>query len=590
MSFRRREHPEILDNLLTNMVDGVAAEPHPFPASDNAQQPHSYPLQRPPVKAVVSVFGSVNGKSNRFVKDTDYVLSEDGMQLLWNGDGQLPDQGSIFYVNYLPKDSTYNYSDLHVGSVMRTVTEAVSLEMARVYAQMEGVYDSGFIDSANGSALENVISLLGINRIQAGRFSGEIEFTRVEGSRGEIYIPAGTRVINADGSVEYETLTSVTLIDGQKTVRAVARDREENSEGMEAGTLTVMAKPIAGISAVNNPAPTSLTQKNESDDELRTRAKNFLHGSERATLGSIKEAVHLQGIQADVLEEEKVDELGRSYKTGVVQVIPHAEELAPDQRQRVLTAIEQSKPVGVTVRLAGELSAPAKIDLSLRVKTSSQLLENQIKAAHASLRSALKEYFDTLPIKEAGSVNKLIGLILNIGEIDDVEIVSAQVQGEGAPLDLTSGHFSAADITTRLGNLEIVDSNLPTHVNVLVSYPVAAELPNQNDIENAINQMIAGLNESSLQGAPLIDNLSKSLLLFILPLPIDENIKPQGLLNDFEGLLTVPDNSSATPYEIEFIFAQQNGLSQIVALDGDHYQLKPFEQLSLASVELVEKE
>ena len=54
--------------------------------------------------------------------------------------------------------------------------------------------------------------------------------------------------------------------------------------------------------------------------------------------------------------------------------------------------------------------------------------------------------------------------------------------------------------------------------------------------------------------------------------------------------MTVPDNSSATPYEIEFIFAQQNGLSQIVALDGDHYQLKPFEQLSLASVELVEKE
>ena len=42
MSFRRRNYPEVLDNLLTTLVGGVAAETHPFPPSDSV--PRSHPL------------------------------------------------------------------------------------------------------------------------------------------------------------------------------------------------------------------------------------------------------------------------------------------------------------------------------------------------------------------------------------------------------------------------------------------------------------------------------------------------------------------------------------------------------------------
>lgn len=53
----------------------------------------------------------------------------------------------------------------------------------------------------------------------------------------------------------------------------------------------MLAVPIAGVAAVTNPAPTSLSARDETDAELRTRAKNFLHGSERATLGALRQAI-----------------------------------------------------------------------------------------------------------------------------------------------------------------------------------------------------------------------------------------------------------------------------------------------------------
>ena len=37
MSLRRRIFPEVLENLLTSVSGGVAAEPHPFPPPDNGR-------------------------------------------------------------------------------------------------------------------------------------------------------------------------------------------------------------------------------------------------------------------------------------------------------------------------------------------------------------------------------------------------------------------------------------------------------------------------------------------------------------------------------------------------------------------------
>lgn len=583
MSLRRRDYPEVLDNLLTTMIGGVAAEPHAYPPNDSGNTPYFHPLQRPPAKKLVSLYGRVDGESYRFQDQSDFVLSEDSAQITWVEGGKTPDTGSLFYINYLPGDSIYDYKDLHVGSVMRTITEATGLEIARVYAQLDVVYKAGYIDTASGSSLDNVVALLGIKRIKAGRFSGEIEFSRGGTSHGEIHVPAGPRVINDDGSIEYETTASVTMLAGQNTVRVLSRDREENSVGLETGTLTVLAKPIAGIASATNPGPTTLTQRSENDEELKVRAKNFLHGSERGTLAAIKHALQLQGVQADVVEETQVDDLGRTLKTGVVNVIPHVSELLPDMRQRILSAIEQARPVGVNVLLASDVSAPALLDFSLKISTSNQLLPQQLRAAQNTLHQLLQDYFGKLGVAEEGSVNQLIGKILAISGIDDVEIINAQIQGEEVPLDLTNGSFGLAKRTSKIGEVEIIDPNLPTYLNVVIRFPGNVESPNPATIDNQLSLVIAALNESNLGAAPVAANLTRSLLLHLLPLPG----KTAGSLTDFAEKLTPDTNETIAPYHVSFVFTKQTGSSQLVEQNSDEYVLSSFEQISLARVELI---
>lgn len=603
MSFRRRNYAEVMDNLLTSVVKGVSAEQHPFPPADRQEPPYDHPLERSPAADIVTVYGSRNGQSHTFAKNTDYKLSEDGTQLSWMNEGaQLPDKGTVFHVNYLPESAMGALNDIHVGSVLRTLAESVGLEIARLYAQLEAVYKSAYIDTSTGKALDNVVALLGTQRVKAGLFSGEIEFSRTPGSRGSIYIPAGTRVMTEDGNVEYETTASVTVVDGQNTARVIARDVEENTQGVAADALTVLAKPISGIVKLTNPSPTAVTNSDETDDELRTRTKNFLHGSERATLGAIKEAVARQGILADIEEVEREltdpDGILVKAKVGHVKIIPHVEELEPEMIQRITTAISDSRPVGVNVYLDKSFKAPTKVDLTLRIVTASDLLEQDLRAVQESVREKISDYFSRLPINEQGSVNAIIGLVLGVAEIQDMQIVEAKVEtkvdGEtiSEAADLSNGQLGLADQTTQLGVLEIIDPNLPTLFRVVITHPGDADPPDPPQIENAMNAMLTELN--AMNATEEVDDPAKrslefGKLLYVLPLPLDEGDTPEERSISDVWTGPIPANLTPTdiePYVVQFVFTMENGLSQTLISDTDTYQLTEFERLSFTKVEI----
>jgi len=557
--------------------------------------PHRLLLERPPAVDVVAVYGALNGESHLFRKGVDYTLSEDGTAVDWPAEGaEYPDAGSIVEVSYAVRAPEAPLTDLHVGSVTRTISEAFAVEVAGLYAQLEAVYDAAFIDTAAGSSLDKVVALLGIERVRGGRAAGEVEFRRTAGSPGIVTIPAGTRVMTADGNVEYETTDTVTLAQGQGTIRVTARDLEKN-EPLAADALTVLPVPITGITGVTNPAPTALTTQDETDEELRVRAKSFLHGSERATLGALREAVARQQITADVTEV--LDAEGR--RVGRVEITPHAESMPPELQQRLLTAIEDARPAGVHVTLAGAL-APLKVDLELRLTTTAGLLAEDLRGAQRAAREAIADYFARLPVREEGSVNKLVGLVLGVSGIEDVRVVSASVvDGEGETVDVLdreAGTLVIGDSPTILGELRIADPNLPTLLTVLVTYPKAdppAEPPDPAAIRTALSVAISYLNELNANAPSPSESpeeaarrvLSHGKLLLVTPVPG----KPGGSLEVHdEAGGPLPDETATGVYTVQFVFALGSGLSRILAAEGDEYELAPFERLALAAVEVDE--
>jgi len=592
MSLRRRTFPEVLENLLTAISGGVAAESHPFPPPGANGSPYRHDLQQPPVTDVVSVYGSRDGQPHLFRKGDDYALLDGPPRqtIEWREGAQLPDPGTLIQVNYYPESAQPVLTDLHTGSVVRTLAESIALELAGLYAQFETVYESGFVDTAAGSALDSVVALLGIERVAGGRAAGEVEFTRSPGSRGIISIPAGTIVTTADGGVQYETTESVTLT--QNTIRVVARDLEAN-DPLPAGALTVLSLPIAGIASVTNPAPTAITTRDETDEELRIRAKNFLHGSERATLGAIRQAIAREGVSADVVEP--------TGAPGRVQITPHAESMPPELQQRLLRAIEESRPAGVLVTLEGA-QPPRRVNIELRITTADGLLEQDLRAAQRAVREKIEDYFARLPAEEAGSINRIVGLILSVPEVQDVRILSATWMVDGAPqdvLNIATGQLDIGGFPTALGELHIADPKLSTLLMVLVTYPEDENPPDGPEIRAALSITLTYLNDLNATELPsdasaaerARRSLSYGKLLHVVPLPVED--KPTGSLEEYDNAVVsgtapaLPDETTVAPYRAQFVFTLESGLSRTLSQAADDdYALTPFERLSLGGVEL----
>lgn len=576
MSFRRRDYPEVLDNMLTALVGGVSAEPHPFPPPGDEAQPRHL-LDAPPAKLLVSAFGERNGLSYRFRTDSDIELSRDGTAVVWRQNGARPDNGTLVHVNYLRRDDRATLTDIEVGSVARTLVEAVGREMARLYAQLEAVYNSGFLDTATGSALDKVVALLGVERVPADRATAKLSFERAKGAPGAITIPAGTRVIDAKVQVEYETVETVTLPPPQTRIIVDARDVEPANDPVGADVLTVLVVPIAGIATVTNPAPAQRAAAAETDAEIRIRARNVLEGGEKATLGAFKSSLARQRVQAEIEEP--------AGRPGIVVVRPVTEGFTPERREQLFAALEDTRAAGVTVELAGA-AAPARVLLDIEIVTRDGLPDPARAAAHQAVRSAIEGYFAALPIREDARVNRIVGLVLAVPGVEDVTILAARVGVAGATtdvLDAATGTISLADTPTVLGDLSISDAALPTRADVVVRFPRSAAAPDRNAVAAAIDGAFTYLaTQAALPESGAERTLSYGKLLRVLPAPVGSGETLASYDAAPEPKPALP--TAAPPYEVTLFIAQANGLTRVLAAPEDAYTLGTRERLALEAV------
>jgi len=573
MSFRRRDYPEVLETMLTGLAGGVAAEAHPYPPPGDGTR---MALQAPPARQLVSVHGAVNGLTQRFRAGTDVDLSADGSALLWKDGGARPDAGTLVEVNYLRKDVKTQLTDFEVGGVARTLTEAMARETARVHAELDGVYKAGFLETATGRALDNVVALLGVRRVPAGRAAATIRFTRDAGMPGTITVPEGTRIIDADVKVEYETVQAVTLTPAQTRVTVTARDVESGNSPVAADVLTVLPVPIAGITEVTNPAPASRAEAAETDVQLRTRARAFLQGAETGTLGALKAALARQGLQGEVAEPPS--------RPGVVVVTPVTAALSPERHAQLLRALNDARPAGVRIELAG-VSVPLGVDLAVQISTGTGLTETERRAAHAAVRSAITAYFETLPVKENASINRIVGDVLAVPGVEDVTLNSARLALPGGSedrLDAAAGVIDLAGHATALSELSVADPGLPSQASLTIRFAASETAPDSATITAAVEAAFAHLATAAAgTGAADTRTLSYGKLLWLLPTPVGQG-QTLAAYDAASPKPALPTDAGA--YQVTGFIAQANGLTRVLAAAGDGYVLGTGERLALGSV------
>lgn len=196
------------------------------------------------------------------------------------GEDLNDDERSIFHTFYLP-----------VAERLAEVQEDVGL-----------VLSSAQIDNATGTALDLLTALIGIRRDEAQKAQGSVTFSREVASASDYTIPSGTLVQTDSPTdpVRFETQETVILVAGDTSVSVAIEAREGGIRGnVGSNTITVMPSPPTGIESVTNPGETFDGTQEETDDELRIRAKDSMADGSSATAPSLIAAVKaLAGVRA----------------------------------------------------------------------------------------------------------------------------------------------------------------------------------------------------------------------------------------------------------------------------------------------------
>jgi uncharacterized phage protein gp47/JayE len=338
-----RPYQDIVDDILTGIVGGVVNEPIVFDLKEAF-----YPLSQPAAD-VRGITGTRAKQPHTFLKGVDFIFSAADNAVVWQTGADQPDDETIFYVDYFRPEgqSRSPLSDINVGSVTRTLSEAVGREIATVYQQIDRAYLSGFIDTAEGQALDLVVAILGVARKTKEFAVGRVTFFRDPAAGdGNISLPEGIALSTAKGEATFVTTDLRTLQRGQARIDVPVRAGEASAgqAGIVAsGAITTLALPITGIARVTNFEVTVLGAEGETDSQLRARAKARLRAIGKATLAALANAVfESRATLSEVWDPNSPP--AKQTKPGVVSLLVEAE---PARFASLTAAVHETRAAGV---------------------------------------------------------------------------------------------------------------------------------------------------------------------------------------------------------------------------------------------------
>lgn len=303
-------------------------------------------------------------------------------------------------------------TDAAEGSVVRTLAEAFARELAVCYEQLDSVYRNAYLDSASGAALDNVVALLGLARQRGGHLEGSVVFGRGQPAPEDIHIPLGTLVAGR-GVPLFATTAGSVLDKGERNVLVGVRAVDPGGAPVKAGLLTHLPRPIAGLETVTNPGDLLLRQREETDDELRARARRLVLSSHTGTVAALAEAARSLGIR----EVQVIENPGG--RPGEVEVVLGDTDIPADLLEQVRNRLEDVRPAGIVLRCGP--ATPVFVQVTATLTLNAELPEREQRDIEKHIGDALIAYFGQLKVGEAVRAAKLRALLLGHDAIVGVE-------------------------------------------------------------------------------------------------------------------------------------------------------------------------
>jgi hypothetical protein len=220
---------------------------------------------------------------------------------------QIKDFASIAasMVNWM-KSATKKVTDFNVGSVVRTIVEAVAIEIDELYQQMFiGLKEAIPVATYNSFSFE---------RIGAKPASGMLRVT-ITSSATDTFIPAGTVFKANEGGQTYISTLDVTIDAGDTFADIYVVAEVPGSAGNQLPGQTFSLTPAVAImvSATNLSAWRSGSDL-ETDEERKMRFIEFIASLARGTVRALE-----YGLKLTVLSDAAGNETERVVKVKVIE-------------------------------------------------------------------------------------------------------------------------------------------------------------------------------------------------------------------------------------------------------------------------------
>ena len=323
-----------------------------------------------------------------------------------------------------------------IGKMLRVNAKKIS----DLWEDVEGSYFTAFIDTCKGLALDRIVVQLGLERGKVEPSTGKIKITGTAGYT----VPLGFTIATED-DVQYITVEDCVL-DENGTGEAEITCIESGVKGnCVKGDITVIVNPDENVTSVTNETALTNGVEEESDYQLRERARNSIGSRASSTINSIKGGLlSINGVIAVAIYENNTD------TTDTMGIPSHGFKtyVYGGDNQEIGDMLFSKKPVGigmvgdVEVTVKDVTGADHKMKFSRPVEITSYFNVNlSVNSSFpsdgmAQVKTAIIKYvggldsdntvYSGLSMGEDVVYTKLISAVTSIEGIDDFSLTMSK--------------------------------------------------------------------------------------------------------------------------------------------------------------------
>lgn len=244
-------------------------------------------------------------------------------------------------------------------SVVGQLNAIYGAALNSLWELFEGLYQSGYADTASGQSLSWIAALTGTIRQPATKSTLAVTF---DGTNSTV-VPVGTEVyVDGDPQSRFVSTEAVTISGGSTATTLQAVTAGSSTTAALASDSLIIATPVTGLDTVTITADAVQGEDEETDSELRARRLVELARAASATVDAIRaEVSQVTGVDAVIVFENVTSGTdSEGLPPGAIEVIVYSDGSPTLDTSTLGQTIWDAKPAGTLAH--GDIALSATDD------------------------------------------------------------------------------------------------------------------------------------------------------------------------------------------------------------------------------------